>query len=108
MEITQLRGRVEVLRTKLDSLKRRSAHATSLGARDPGSEMPATEQALSDAGQRLQKRLEEQRRLTLTAPIDGSVLPPRRRPIEGPLTPSSRTEHDAASRGTSLLRGCDS
>ena len=80
MDITQLRGRTEILRTQLDTLKRRSAHGTHLGARDPGSEIPATEQALADIEQRLQKRLDERQRLTLIAPIDGSVLPPRRRP----------------------------
>jgi len=85
MDVTQLRGRAEVLRTQLESLKRRSAHGTHLGIRDPGSEIPATEQALADVEQRLRKRLEEQQRLTLTAPIAGSILPPRRRPsMSGP------------------------
>jgi putative peptide zinc metalloprotease protein len=79
-DIIQLQGRVEGLSTQLESLKRRSAHATHLGTRDPGSEIPATQQALADIEQRRQNRLHEQQRLTLTAPIDGSVLPPPHRP----------------------------
>lgn len=108
MEITRLRGRQEILRTQLDSLKRRSAHQTHLGTRDSGSEIPATEQALADVEQRLEKRLEEQARLNLTAPTAGVVLPARRRPgntAPGQLETWSGSPLDESNRGAYLETG---
>jgi len=108
MEITRLRGRQEILRTQLDSLKRRSAHQTHLGTRDSGSEIPATEQALADVEQRIEKRLEEQARLNLTAPSAGVVLPTRRRPSSinpGQLETWSGSPLDESNRGAYLETG---
>ncbi len=80
LEIARLQGQREVLQTQLQSLKTRSAQQTNLGVRDAGSEIPTTEQALADIENRLRKREEEKQRLTLTAPVAGTVLPPRRQP----------------------------
>lgn len=108
MEITRLRGRQEVLRTQLESLKRRSAQQTHLGTRDAGSEIPATEQALANIDQRLQKRLEEQARLKLVSPAAGVVLPARRRPsrvASGHLETWSGSPLDASNLGAYLETG---
>jgi len=108
LEITRLRGQQEVLRTQLESLKRRSAHRTHLGTRDPGSEIPVTEQALADIEQRLEKRLEERSRLTLSSPIAGTVLPTRSRPIRltaGQLETWSGSPLDESNRGAYLDKG---
>lgn len=108
MEITRLRGRQKLLRTQLDVLKRRSAHQTHLGTRDAGSEIPATQQALADVEQRLQKRLEEHARLKLTSPTVGVVLPPRHRPSRltpGRLETWSGSPLDEANRGAYLETG---
>ena len=108
MEITRLRGRQEILRTQLDSLKSRSANQTLRGTRDPGSEIPATEQALADIDQRLQKRMVEQGRLELTSPTAGVVMPARRQPDRskpGRLETWSGSPLDASNRGAYLDTG---
>ncbi len=80
LEIARLRGQREVLRSQLQSLKSRSAQQTHRGVRDAGSQIPTTKQALADIENRLREREEEQQRLTLTAPVAGTVVPPRRQP----------------------------
>jgi len=108
MEILRLRGQQEVLLTELDSLKRRSAHQTHLGTRDPGSQIPATEQALADVEQRLEKRLNEQQRLTLAAPTAGVVMPARHQPsrsASGQLETWSGSPLDESNRGAYLQTG---
>ena len=79
MELARLRGQREVLQSQLQSLKSRGAQQTNRGVRDAGSAIPAAEQALADVEDRLRRREEEKWRLTLTAPVAGTVLPPRRR-----------------------------
>ena len=79
MEISRLTGQRDVLQSQLQSLKARSDQQTNRGVRDAGSEIPTAEQALADIEDRLRKREEEKQRLTLTAPLAGTVLPPRRR-----------------------------
>lgn len=80
LEIVRLRGKREVLQSQLQSLQSLSAQHTNRGVRDAGSEIPSIEQALADIQNRLGKREEEQQRLTLTAPVAGTVVPPRRQP----------------------------
>jgi putative peptide zinc metalloprotease protein len=79
LELARLRGQREVLLSQLQSLKSRSAQQTQRGVRDSGSAVPTAEQALADTADRLRRREEERQRLTLTAPVAGTVLPPRSR-----------------------------
>lgn len=83
LELARLRGQREVLLLQLQSLKSRSAQQAARGVGQAESAIPAAEQALADVEQRLAKRQQEQQRLTLTAPVAGTVLPPRRRTAGG-------------------------
>jgi putative peptide zinc metalloprotease protein len=82
LEITRLRGERAVLQSELDSLKQRSAQQASRGVHDVDARIPAAEKALEDVHQRLREREDEQGRLTLTASIGGTVMPPPRRPLD--------------------------
>ncbi len=79
LELTRLRGELAVRQSELESLKRRGAQQANRGVRDAGSQIPAAKKTLADVQQRLQKRVDEQDRLTLRAPVAGSVVPPSRR-----------------------------
>jgi putative peptide zinc metalloprotease protein len=108
IELARLRGQREVLRSRLQSVKSRSAVQASRGIREAGSELPAAEQALADIEQRLQQRQQEYQRLTLTAPVAGTVLPPRRRTesnATGELSYWLGQPLDEANRGAFLDRG---
>jgi putative peptide zinc metalloprotease protein len=78
------------------------------GVGDAGSAIPAAEQALADVEERLRRREEEKLRLTLTAPVAGTVLPPRRRPatsVTGELPSWSGQPLDRANAGAFLETG---
>jgi hypothetical protein len=108
IELARLRGQREVLRLQLQSLHSRSAQQASRGMGGAESEIPAAEQALADIEDRLAKRRQEQQRLTLTAPVAGTVLPPRRRAADntaGELPSWHGSLLDEANRGASLDSG---
>lgn len=71
-EIEQLRGRRDQQKMHLETLKRRQVKDNTAAA-----QVPTAEEALADLEDRLSKRLVDQERLTLVAPVDGTVLPPR-------------------------------
>jgi len=108
LELARLRGQREVLQSQLQSLKSRSAQQTNRGVRDAGSAIPSAAQALADVEDRLRRREEEQLRLTLTAPVAGTVLPPRRRhdpSVAGELPSWSGQPLDPANEGAFLETG---
>ncbi len=108
LELARLRGQREVLQSQLQSLKSRSAQQTNRGVRDAGSAIPSAAQALADVEDRLRRREEEQLRLTLTAPVAGTVLPPRRRhepSVAGELPSWSGQPLDRANEGAFLETG---
>jgi putative peptide zinc metalloprotease protein len=78
-EIVALRGEVAGQETHYDNLRK-------LRLDDPtaAAQLPAAQEALNDLRQRLDERLEDQRRLAIVAPAAGVVLPPRRKPDESP------------------------
>ena len=108
MELARFRGQREVLQSQLQSLKSRGAQQTNRGVRDAGSAIPAAEQALADIEDRLRRRQEEKLRLTLTSPVTGTVLPPRRRhepSVTGELPSWSGQPLDRANEGAFLETG---
>jgi putative peptide zinc metalloprotease protein len=75
-EITKLEGEVTRQTLRVQTLDRRRVNDARAGA-----ELSHAREALADLQERLQKRLEDRNRLTLKAPIAGTVLPPlSRRP----------------------------
>jgi putative peptide zinc metalloprotease protein len=101
-ELVELEGQRDRQRLHLQNLKRRQADPQA------AAQIPTAEQALADLEQRLQQRLADADRLTLTAPIDGVVMPPRpqlKQPTIGELPSWSGTPLDEANLGASLETG---
>lgn len=75
LEVAVLTARRDEQRLRLQLLKLRQHD-------DPewAEQMPTAQRALVDLEEQLAEKLREQQRLSLTAPVDGTVLPPRRRP----------------------------
>ena len=108
LELARLRGELAVRQSELESLRQRGAQQAGRGVRDAGSQIPAAEKALEDVQQRLQERVDEQDRLTLRAPVAGTVVPPsRRRSPTGPdeLDWWSGEPLDPVNRGAYLADG---
>jgi putative peptide zinc metalloprotease protein len=107
-DIVRLEGRRSVLLAQLESLASRSAQLTHQGVNDPGSQIPVTRQALADVEQQLARRRQEQQQLTLSAPLDGEVIPPRQRRRTGAnqvLDMWAGTPLDEQNRGALLETG---
>jgi putative peptide zinc metalloprotease protein len=79
LEIEKLSGERDRQRLRIESLKRRQGSDVQAAA-----QLLPAEELLVDLEQRLAKRQAEADRLTLAAPIAGTVLPPRRRQAEHP------------------------
>jgi putative peptide zinc metalloprotease protein len=75
LEIARLRGQRDEQRLKLENLKRRQTRDDTAA-----SQIPTAEEALADLEERLARRLEDEERLTVTAPESGTILPVRRKP----------------------------
>lgn len=102
-EVARLAAERDALKLQLDHLELRQA-------RDPEAalKIPGTREALADAIERHRQKLEDSRRLTLTAPISGIVIPP---PAIDPPTPPDElpawrgTPLDPENRGAVLETG---
>jgi len=75
LEIARLRGLRDEQKLRLQNLRHRQTHDTKAAA-----EIPTAEEALADLEERLARRLEDERRLVIMAPVAGTVLPGRRKP----------------------------
>jgi putative peptide zinc metalloprotease protein len=73
LEITDLQSQVEQDRVRLEVLNRLQFKATNSVA---ALAVPALEKSLAASSKSLQQRREDRQRLTLVAPIAGTVLPP--------------------------------
>jgi putative peptide zinc metalloprotease protein len=76
-EIARLAADVAVQAIHVQSLTRRQSQDAPRNVLGSGGQMPTAIEALADLKHRLQERLAEQDRLTLRAPVSGTVLPPR-------------------------------
>ncbi len=73
-QIVELRAERDLARLTLENLRLRLAGDPSVAP-----QIPAAKEALADAEERLRARRRDHQRLTLRAPVDGTVLPPPRR-----------------------------
>jgi len=71
LDIDKLRGERNRQRLHRDNLRRQSIRDAQAAAL-----LPTAEEALADVDERLRQRLADAQRLVLTAPVDGTVLPP--------------------------------
>jgi len=71
-EIARLRGERDQQKLRVENLKSRQVRDETAAAQLP----PAVE-LLADFEQRLQQKLNDDRRLTITAPVAGTIIPPR-------------------------------
>jgi putative peptide zinc metalloprotease protein len=103
LEVARLRGQRDEQRLRLQNLRHRQTHDTEAAA-----QIPTAEEALADLEQRLSQRLEDEKRLVLTAPSSGTVLPGRRKPAKydaSELETWSGLPLDAQNRGCFLETG---
>jgi putative peptide zinc metalloprotease protein len=103
-EIAELRGQLEEQERLVENLRSRSL----AGDASAGDQIPTAREVLADLEIRLKQRLLDEQRLQLTAPIAGTVLPPKyadRRPPEGQLGSWTGTPLDAENVGTYLEAG---
>ncbi len=105
-EILQLTTAREQIEAQLDDLRRRS-----FADRDAQLQIPEVQKSLEGTGRQLHEKLEESDRLTLVAPRDGVVIPPRpvpQRPqVEGGLSGFSGTPFDERNDGAILSHGME-
>ena len=103
-EIAELRGQLAEQEQLVDSLRRRSL----AGDASAGDQIPAQLDVRDDLHKRLEQRLQDQKRLTLVAPVAGTVLPPKhtdRQPPEGELAAWTGTPLDEENLGSYLEAG---
>ncbi len=103
LEVERLRGRRNEQRMQVKSLTTRRVSDAQAAAL-----LPAAEESLADVEQRLQQRLSDEARLTLIAPVAGTVLPPRAEhahPQPGVLANWSGTPLDEENRRAYLDTG---
>jgi len=104
LQVERLAGRRDQQRLHLKNLELRRAGDPSVG-----SQIPAATEALADVEQRLRELQRDQRRLILTAPVDGTVFPPPALPPRpyspGQLQPWRGNPLDARNLGCYLKTG---
>jgi len=76
-EIAKLTGERDQQRLHLQNLERRRSRDGAAAA-----QIPSAKQALAGLDQRLSARIEDRRRLTLTAPVAGTVLAPQWKKVD--------------------------
>lgn len=101
--VIEMQGKLKVQEEKLRNLE-------AMQREDPAAkaQIPAAQQALDDLKQSLAEREENQRRLTLTAPVAGTVLPPASQPknaSEAELAEWSGTPLDQRNQNAFLKTG---
>ena len=74
MDVVKLAGQCDQQRSQLANLESRRVYDP-----DAGGQIPAAREALTDLERRLEQLEQDERRLTLIAPTDGTVLPVPRR-----------------------------
>jgi putative peptide zinc metalloprotease protein len=102
-EVARLRGERDEQKLRLQNLRHRQTHDSEAAA-----QIPTAEEALADLEERLARRLEDERRLELTAPASGTVLPGRRKPrryADNELETWSGLPLDPGNRGCFLETG---
>jgi putative peptide zinc metalloprotease protein len=103
LEVARLTGERNRLQKRLEALESRRSHDVAAG-----SQIPTAREALLDAEERLAERRRDIDRLTLRAPVDGTVLPPPSRPQatpEGSLAGWSGTPLDERNQGCFMATG---
>lgn len=103
LEIEKLRGQRNQQQLRVENLQRRQVQDSAAAA-----ELPPAKELLADLEERLNQKLVDQKRLTLTAPLTGTVLPPRRhepQPVAGALPTWEGTPLDPRNRGCALDTG---
>lgn len=103
LEIEKLRGQRNQQLLRVENLQRRQVQDNAAAA-----ELPTARELLADLEQRLEQKLTDEKRLTLTAPLAGTVLPPRRhepQPVAGALPTWSGTPLDPRNRGCAVDTG---
>lgn len=103
LEVEKLRGQVNQQKLHLANLERRRVSDPAAGA-----EIPTAQQALADLEERLKQRQQDQQRLTLLAPMAGTVIaPPRldRKTTADELPHWSGSPLDEKNVGTQLETG---
>jgi putative peptide zinc metalloprotease protein len=101
--VIEMQGKLKVQEEKLRNLE-------AMQREDPAAkaQIPAAQQAMDDLKQSLAERVENQSRLTITAPIAGTVLPPasqRKNASEAELAEWSGTPLDERNRNAFLKTG---
>jgi len=75
LEVVRLRGERGRQKLHVENLKNRQAIDSQAAA-----QIPTAEQALADLDERLERRLADEQRLVVVAPVSGTLLPGRRKP----------------------------
>lgn len=105
LEIAALQGDLQSQTLHLQNLEREQGSDSAAAA-----EIPTARKALADLKGRLVRRLADRERLTLVAPLSGTVLPPRGQSADvpqGQLPAWSETPLDPRNRGAYLKTGTE-
>ena len=103
LELVQLKARRDREQLHLSNLRRQQGGDATAAA-----QIPTAEKALAEAESQLAQRNRDQQRLTLTAPQDGTVLPPHQQPSNaaaGELPAWTGTPLDPRNAGAYLETG---
>ena len=103
LDIAKLDGEKSKLEVRLKQIQLQQGANPDIAA-----QLDVTREALADVTQRLQERRKDFDRLTLTAPVSGTVLPARarrERPAEGDLPGWNGDPLDPLNRGATLAAG---
>jgi len=104
LAIADLAGKQAAYKAELDGLMR-----IGIADRRATARIGATAEALASVGEQLKKAIDDKQKLTFTAPIAGTVLPPplvQKQPDETPhLATWSGSPFDRENRGALLIRG---
>jgi putative peptide zinc metalloprotease protein len=103
LEIARLQGQRNEQKLHLANLKHRQTRDVAAAA-----QIPTAEEALADLEERLERRIEDEKRLVIRAPTSGTILPVRLKPrsyTAGELETWSGLPLDKANRGSRLETG---
>ncbi len=107
-EVAQLAAELAVQQRHAKTLARQQSRDLPGDVLGAGGQLPVVLEAIADLENRLQDRQAEQDRLTLRAPRDGTILPPRpiaASPPPGELEAWSGTPLQTRNRGATLATG---